>query len=102
MRYVHISHEQIVVADAGEHAATFRSAVDGHKLSNAIAIADARFGLLAFILQVLRSDAYRGIREEHVVVADPGGTFDVDVGFENGSGADFYVRPDDAIRTDFG
>ena len=40
-----------------------------------VAVADAGFGALAFVLEVLRGDADGGVREEDVVVADQVGPF---------------------------
>ena len=44
--------------------------MDGDELANAITITDMRFGALAFILQVLRRDAYGNVRVEGVVFTD--------------------------------
>src|SRR5579859_1628770 len=57
VREVDVSHQQVVVADGGEHSAALRAAMDGDKFANLIAIADACLRRLAVILQNLRGNA---------------------------------------------
>ena len=68
-------HEQApdAVDDAGDAGEQF----DGGKLADAVAVADARLGALALVLEILRRDADRAVREEEVVLADPRGAFQV-------------------------
>ena len=47
MRDVRLGHEQTIVADLRQHAAAGSAAMDGDKLSDVIAPADARFRRLA-------------------------------------------------------
>ena len=59
---VGLGHDQAVVADFGEHAAAGSAAVNGDEFTYLVALADVRFGGLAFVLQILRrqSDGDRG------------------------------------------
>ncbi len=102
VRHVGVGHQQVVAADAGDQAAARGAAVDGDELADAVAVADARLGALAFIFQILRGHADGAVREEDVVFADPGGAFQVDVGHQAGAGADLHFRADDAVGSDLG
>src|SRR5437899_8873174 len=100
MSYVDVGHQQIVVANARDQAAAFGAAMNGDKFADAVAGADARFGALALIFQVLRSYADGCVRIENILLADPGGSFGVDVGHQSGARADLNFLTDDAIRAD--
>src|SRR6204780_2606269 len=47
MRDVHVGHQQIVVADAGQHAASLGAAMDGDEFPELVAPSDSGFGSLA-------------------------------------------------------
>ena len=66
---VGLGHQQTVVADLRQHSAAGGAAMDGYKLSNLIAPADARFGRFAFVLQILRRQADRNKRKDARVLA---------------------------------
>ena len=78
------------------------AAMDRDEFADAVAVADAGLGALALVLQILRRDADGGVREEDVVLADPGGPFEEVVGHQARARADFDVRADDAVGADFG
>src|SRR6266850_784495 len=100
MSYVDVGHQQIVVANARDQAAAFGAAMDRDKFANAVAGANARFCALALIFQILRSYAYGCVRIENILLADPGGSFGVDIGHQSGARADLNFLTDDAIRAD--
>ena len=55
--HVDIGHQEIVVADGGDHSAAFGAAVDSDEFADLVAMADSGLGTLAVILQILRRDA---------------------------------------------
>jgi hypothetical protein len=63
-------HEQAVVADARDHAATPGTRVHGHVLADDVVGADDQLRLLARVLQVLRLVADRGEGKDPGVGAD--------------------------------
>ena len=70
VRHVRVGHQQVVVADAGDQAAALGAAMDGDEFADVVAVADARFGALAVVFQVLRGHAHGAVREKDVVLAD--------------------------------
>src|ERR1039457_1724726 len=99
---VGVCHEQVVAADGGDQSPTLGSAMNGDELTDAVAVADAGLGALALVLEVLRGHAGGAVGEEEVVLADPGGAFDVVIGQQAGARADVHFRSDDAIGADIG
>src|SRR5262249_44815736 len=98
---VAVGHQQVVAADAGEGAATSGTSMDGNELADSVTIPDARFSTFAAILQVLRGHANRAVREKDVVLADPGGAFEVVVRHESRPAADLDFGAHHAKRPDF-
>ena len=78
------------------------AAMDRDEFADAVAVADAGLGALAFILQILRRDPDGAVRKEDIVLADPGGAFEKDVGHQARARADLHVRADDAVGADLG
>ena len=99
--HMHVRHQKIVVAQRGDHSAASRAAVQSDKFADFVPMADARFGGLALVLQILRRGPDRGVRVEHVVFADLQRALQIDVRFELRARADFHVRPDNRIGSDF-
>ena len=79
---VGVGHEQVVAADGGEQAAALGAAMDGDEFADAVAVADAGLGALAFVLEVLRGHADGAVRKEDIVLADRGGAFQVVIGHQ--------------------
>src|SRR5579885_2875728 len=90
MRHMNIRHQQIVVADAGDQAASFRATVNRHELADSVAVSNARLRSLAFIFQILRRDAYCRVGVEQVVLPEARALANLD------------ARADDAKWPDFG
>jgi hypothetical protein len=59
VRYVRLGHQQAVVANLRQHSPACGAAMDCHKLSNVISFPNARFGWLAFVLQILGRQSNR-------------------------------------------
>ena len=97
-----VRHEQIVIADGGEHPTAFGAAVDCGKFADLIAVSDAGLGTLAVVLQILGCDADGGVGIELVVVADRERALQHDAGFNAGACADFDVGADDDVGSDLG
>src|SRR5690348_13975472 len=76
VRDVRLGHDQAVVADAREHAAAGGAAMNGDKLANLVAGADARFGWLTFVLEILRREADRDEGKNVCLSADGSATVD--------------------------
>ena len=81
VRDVGVGHEEIFIADGGDHATAGGAAMDCDKLANFVAGADVGFGAFAVIFEVLGGDADGRVGVEDILFADGGGAFDVDVGF---------------------
>src|SRR5262245_57523095 len=52
---VGLGHDQAVVADFGEHATAGSTAVNGDEFTYLVSLADACFGGLTFVLEILGS-----------------------------------------------
>ncbi len=100
VRQVHISHEQVVVADARDAATGDRARIEGTELADGIAIADDQLRGLTRVLLVLRGSAQRGVVVDGVVAANRGVAFDHAVRAHRGAFTDLHVRTDDAVRAD--
>jgi hypothetical protein len=57
VRNVSLGHDQTVVAYLSQHSTAGGAAMNRYKLPNHIASPDARFGWLAFVLQILSGKA---------------------------------------------
>src|ERR1019366_2704037 len=99
---VGVGHQQVAAADGGEQSATLGSAMDGDEFADAVAVADAGLGALALVLQVLRRHAGGAVGEEEVILAHPGGAFEVVIGHQPCARADVHFGADDAIGADIG
>ena len=99
---VGISHDEAVIADAGDAAALLRAAVDGHALADEVVITDLKAHVLAFEGVVLRLEADGAEGEDAVAGADLGRALDVDVGDEFGGVTDLDAGANDAKGTDGG
>ena len=64
VRHVRVGHQQIVGADARDQSSARRAAVDGDELADAVAVADARFGALALVFEILRGHADAAVGEK--------------------------------------
>ena len=82
---VGVGHQQVVAADGGEQSSALGAAMDGDEFADAVAVADAGLGALAFVLQVLGGHAGGAVREEDIVFADAGGAFEVVIGHQAGA-----------------
>src|ERR1035437_7094878 len=99
---VDVGHEQVVAANGGDQSPALGSAMDGDEFADAVAVADAGLGALALVLEVLRGHAGGAVREEEVILADPGGAFEVVIGHQACARADLHFGSDDAIGADIG
>ncbi len=75
--------------------------MDGDKFANFVPVADARFGALALVFQILRRHAHGGVGKEDIVFADLRDAFHVHVRHQARARADFDIGADDAVRPDF-
>ena len=91
MRHMHIGHEQVVVAYAGDAAAGFRAAVQRGEFPDIVPVADDEAAHLAMEFQILRFSAHGGIGIDMVVLPHGG------VPLDGGEGIDARTRADDHI-----
>src|ERR1019366_6951941 len=99
---VGVSHQQVVAADRGDQSPALGAAMNGDEFADAVAMADAGLGALALVFEVLRGHAGRAVREEEVILADPGGAFEIVICHQAGARADVYFRSNDAVGADLG
>ncbi len=108
MGNVHVGHDPVVVADAGEALVLSRAAVDRDALTKGVAIADLKSGRFAPIFLVLGRAAQRGMRMNDVVPAEDRGPFKDRMGADAAAcanlniGANHRIRPDLHIISQFG
>src|SRR5262249_10465472 len=100
MSYVGLRHNQTIIPDAGEHPTAFGPAMNGDELANPIPLATLCPGGLAFVFQILRSEANRDEREYVCSFADISVAIDHAVGFESYSRRQLNMLADDAVRPD--
>ena len=55
--HMRVRHQQRVIPDARQRPAALGAPMDGDELANQVVIADMRFGVLAFVLKILRGHA---------------------------------------------
>src|SRR5258708_3826356 len=101
VRNVGVGHQEIVIADSGDQPAAFRAAMNGDELSNLVAVSNACLGTFALIFQILRRDTHRCVWIEDVIFADNGYAFHIDMRHQSRTLADFDIRSDDAVGSDF-
>src|SRR6185369_7940537 len=98
---VDVHHQQVIRAEARDHASALGSSMDADELADAIAVANDGLGWLAVILQVLRSEPDARVWIERVVAADGEGAFAADVREQACTGTDAHVRTDHTERSYF-
>src|SRR4029079_8598856 len=99
VRDVCLGHNQAVVDEASQHAAAGSASMNGYEFAYLVALADACFGRLAFVLQILRSKADGDEGKCLGAGADRCVTVDDAVRFESDAVAKLNVIADDAIRS---
>jgi len=97
-----LHHQQVFIADGGDHAPALSSAVDGHEFANFVAVSDAGAGALAAIFQILGRESDARIRKEYIVFARLKRSFDHYMRHDARSCTDVNMRTNDRIRPDFG
>ena len=97
---VGIDHEQVVVPDAGLHAATVRADVEGGELADRVPVADRQRAVLPAILHVLRHRAHAGELENPVVAADRRAALHYAMRPHARILTDAHVRADHRVRAD--
>ena len=103
MGHMAVRHDPVVAADAGGAVFLERAPVDGHVLTDDVAIADERPGVVGRLgRHVLRDLTHRGELEDLVVFPDAGLGPDHDMRTDARARADFHIGPDDAVRADVG
>src|SRR5690349_2277317 len=100
VRDVGLGHDQAIIAEARDHAATRSAAMNGDKLANLVARADARLRRLAFVFEILRSQTDRNEWENVCPGTDRRAAVDHDVRFKPHLVAENDFVADDAVRTD--
>src|SRR4051794_1481029 len=101
MGNMYISHDPVVIADAG-HAGILRGTeVESAKFPNCVAVADFKPCRLASIFLVLRRSADGRKLEKTVVAANRRVALDHDVRAYRGARTDFHIRPNYGISADF-
>src|SRR6266508_246254 len=76
MSDVNLGHHETIVASLGEAATACSSAMDRHKLSNAITPADFGFSSFARELQILRRQDNRNEWKDMCFISDPRAAID--------------------------
>ena len=77
---VGVRHEEVPVANSGDHPTTRSSRLQGNALADDISVADNQLAWLSAVLKVLGRCAYRGELEDRVAVPDLCVTLNDDVG----------------------
>src|SRR5436190_13781760 len=77
-----LGHDQAIITDFSQQPATFGAAMNCHKLADPIPFADACLGRLAFVLEILGSEADRDKRKDLCPLADCGPAIDHAMGFK--------------------
>ena len=107
-----IGHNEIVVSDSGNTAASGSSAMGGYPLANRIVMSDAELGGLITIGDILGwlTQAHKGIDtamltdscrpRDDGVGADPGSGADLHIGPNNREGLNAHIRPEDCLIRD--
>ena len=98
---VAVSHNPVVVADAGFAYARYRAEVEGGELADGVAVADNQARGLSRIFFILRDFAQTGKLEDTVVFAYGGMAVNHGVRADFGIRTDSHVRADNGVRTDF-
>ena len=99
MRDVCLGHDQAIVADLRQHAATGGAAMNRDELAYVVARADPCFGWFAFVLQILRSEANRNEWEYMRARANGSSSVDNAMRFETYAVAELHFITDDAVWT---
>mmetsp|Transcript_5757 Transcript_5757/g.14036 ORF Transcript_5757/g.14036 Transcript_5757/m.14036 type:complete len:333 (-) Transcript_5757:537-1535(-) len=97
---VAVSHDPVVIADAGLAPVLDRADVQRAELADGVAVADDQRGRLATVLLVLIGRADGAELEEGVVAADARVAFDHDMRADLGAGADLHMRADQRVGAD--
>src|SRR5690242_21206788 len=101
VRDMNVGHQEVIVADRSQHPAAFGAAMDGHELADLVAVPDTCGRALAFVFQILRDHPDCRVREENVILANFRGAFHEHMSLEDGACADFHIRPDHGVWSDF-
>ena len=100
VRKMHVRHDPVVVADAGDADILGGAAVDRDIFADRIAVSDLNRGGLVSIFLVLRRSANGRELVDAVCPADPGVPLEDDVRPDPRSLTDLHVLPDDRKRAD--
>ncbi len=100
MRNMHIGHDPVVVAEAGDPDILRGAGVEAAEFTNRVAVADLQAGRLAAILLVLRHFAQRTERVDAVVATDARPPGDHHVRADQRIVANFHLLADDRISPD--
>ena len=98
MRYVHISHDPVVIAHARDGPAAGRTDVEGAELPDGVALANDEFARLARVFLVLRNRAQRIELEDAVVAANGCMALDHAMRANGRAGRDLHMRTDHGVR----
>ena len=101
VRDVHVDHQQVVRADAGDPLLFFAAAVDRHPFANDVLVADLDAGRAASERDILGFAADHRERMDDVSFAERGHALNAGMGDQASAAADLHVGPDDAVGTDF-
>src|SRR5690606_4715867 len=100
VRDMHVSHDPVIAAQAGNAFVLHCAAIDGDALAYRVAITDDQLRRFIRILLVLRRGAYGGKLENLVVAPYRGVTFNHHMRADTGTGADLHMRAYDRISAD--
>lgn len=100
VRDVHVGHDPVVVADAGNATFLGGTPINGAEFAKGIAVANFQFRWLAAVLFVLRILADRCELKDAVVAAYRCQAFHDGMRTHRGSGTDLYPRTDHGIGPD--
>src|SRR5260221_10598319 len=96
---MHIGHQPVVVADAGNAFVLHGAAIEGAIFADGVAITDVERRGLALIFLVLVGLAQRDKMENAVVAADTGMAGDHGMMADGRALADFHIAVDNAVCT---
>ena len=98
---VHVGHDPVVVADAGDARVLNRSPIQGAKFADRVVVADRKECRFASVFLVLRGGTQRIELPDAVAAPDRGRPFDDAVRTDPRTGADAHPWADDAVRSYF-
>jgi hypothetical protein len=97
MSNMSVCHDEVVVADSRNTAASRGPSMDRHMLTDDVIVADAHLGRLSAVSDILRRKTYGDKRIDLVPLTDAGPSFDHHMRTYARSGTDTHLWANDRI-----